>query len=390
MGAVKQMAAWTLVVLVCVPVLAGDLSVGERVSVLIERADSQIAAHKADDALKRALSATELAPSNPLSWAVLGRALAAQSGANLAAAASGLGPHLAKGASGADTPVAMVNGKPFMRSTLITKIEDQVGSQALGGMINKQLLEDAVVAAGITASDAQVNEQIGKIKQQFPTPEAFTQALASQNMNEAELVESIRLDLELKQLATRDVVVTDEALAKFLETNRAKLDQPETVTYSEILVTDEAKAKELAAGLSKPDANFAAVAQKDSTAYESAQNGGKVGPCPRTAIAPPAVAANLATLKVGETSAPVKDDEGWRIVKLEGVSPAVVHDLAKDRAYIEEAFKTSQAKQPQQLMAEVRAKSDVKILDPKYSDLQKAFAPAPAPAPAPAQPEGGK
>lgn len=113
----------------------------------------------------------------------------------------------------ASDPVATVNGTPITRGQLTTAetqiaaqnpnatstaAQVQIQSSALDSLIGRELLLQAAAKAGVTASSTQVEAQLAAAKAQFPTQDAYQQALTAQGLTEDALRAQISGDLTLQ------------------------------------------------------------------------------------------------------------------------------------------------------------------------------------------------
>lgn len=274
-----------------------------------------------------------------------------------------------------DQVLATVGSKKITRSELLAKLEKDSGQEALVGMINRQLVEDAFAATKATITPQQVEDRLNQIKKSYPTPEAFAQAMTAQGMTEADVRDTIALNLKLEYLCTKDVKVDEASLKQYFEENRAKFDKPEMVSYSEIVLSSQDEANKVKEALGKPGAKFEDLARQNSISPNTREQGGKVPPMPKQYIGPPEVAKALEGLKPGQIAGPITAEGRFYIVRLDAITPAEKADFNKDRAKIEERYKLEKAKQPADLLAELKQKAVINIIDPKYKFLQEQFKP---------------
>jgi len=94
-------------------------------------------------------------------------------------------------------PIAIVGQTKITRAEFLDKLERDSGREALIGMINQRLVDDACAAASITVTPEEVQEQLKTIKDQLPSPEAFAKALAQRGMTEQDLVDRITVSRSL-------------------------------------------------------------------------------------------------------------------------------------------------------------------------------------------------
>ena len=274
-------------------------------------------------------------------------------------------------------PIAVVGQHKITRTEFIEKLEKEQGHSALVGMINRLLLEDAFATSGLTVTPEEVQQEVEEIKSRFPSPEAFAQALAAQGQTEQDIIEDITLNVKLRKMSMKGVQVSEADLKTFFEENKQMFSKPETIDYSEIVVSTAEEAQKVAAEARKPDANFGALARQYSISHMTRERGGAVRDVMMEHVYPESVQAALRALAPAQVSDPVEGDGRWYVVRLDRVQPAQEADFARDRARIEEAVKGQRAKQPQELLMELRETAVVNVVDPRYAEINDVFRPAP-------------
>ena len=272
-------------------------------------------------------------------------------------------------------PIATVGGEKITRAAFLEKLESDQGREALLGMIHEKLVEDAFTQAGLSLTDAEIEENLDKIRQSMGSPEVFSRWMKSQGMTEEDLLTRLTLDLKMRALCTKDVKVTEEGLKQFYEQNKERFYQPSLLTYRELVVASEEEAKKVAAELAKPQADFGKLAKQHSISPASRDKGGEMPAMPLERVYPEAVQALLGGMKAGQMSDPVDVGGRWYIIKLEKIDPEKRLTLSTDRDEIEKVFKLQSAKQGAQLVEELRQKASVTVIDPKYKDIQDMFSP---------------
>jgi len=241
-------------------------------------------------------------------------------------------------------PVARVNGDTIGRAEFeraIRSLEGRAGGPVpaerrdeifrgvLDQMIAVRLLSQESTARKIQVLDADVEARLAEIRQQFPTEEAFTQALAAQTMTADRLRSDIRSDLAVMQLLTAEIdpkVSVGESDAKtFYDGNLERFHEDEAVRASHILIRvapdadDAAKQKARAEAGSvlqqlRDGGDFAALAKEHSQDASAAQ-GGDLDFFSRGQMVPPFETAAFA-LKTGEVSDVVETQFGLHIIKV--------------------------------------------------------------------------
>jgi peptidyl-prolyl cis-trans isomerase C len=165
--------------------------------------------------------------------------------------------------------------------------------------------------------------------------------------------------------------------------DKVKLVPPvEEVRARHILVKEEQEAKDLAAKI-KDGGDFAALAKEKSTDKGSGAQGGDLGFFGKGQMVKPFEDAAWA-LKAGEVSAPVKSQFGWHLIKLEEkrVQPPPSFDTVKEQIMTE-----LQRKKAGDIMAGLRSKAKIEVLDEAIKKQLGMGGPAPAGADAAPQAE---
>jgi len=107
--------------------------------------------------------------------------------------------------------VAIVNGKPIFRSTIVSELESQGGEQILDQKILEMLIVQKAGEQGIAVSDADVEEEIIKITENLSSQgQDLATVLATQGMDEFELRKQIRLQKMIEQLQPEASEPTEE------------------------------------------------------------------------------------------------------------------------------------------------------------------------------------
>jgi peptidyl-prolyl cis-trans isomerase C len=284
--------------------------------------------------------------------------------------------------------VARVNGVDIPSAELeraIRNLEANVGNQVpaerrseiyrgiLDQLVEQKLLAQEAASRNIKATDTEIASGIDNMKKQAPTPDAFTKALASRKMTEADLRAEASHQIAINKLLTTEVepkaAVTETDIADFYKKNPQFFMQPEAVRASHILLkadTPEAKAqaKTKADDLLrqiKGGADFAGLAKQHSN-DGSAANGGDLGFFPRGQMVKAFEEAAFA-LKPGEVSPVVETEFGYHIIKSGEHRTARTVPLAEVSDRIAQALRQQKQQQlAQEFVQSLKTKSKVEIL----------------------------
>jgi foldase protein PrsA len=269
----------------------------------------------------------------------------------------------------ASNTVAKVGDTKITKDAFLKEMQQASGSDILRQMINDQLIKDGAKKYNITVSDQEVDDEINKLKSQFPSDEQFQQSLAANHVTMDELKDRARINLLLTKLGEKDVKISEDEIKKYFDQNKDQLNEPEQVRASHILVDTLDEANQVEARLKKGE-DFAKVAKEVSKDPGSASKGGDLGYFTRGKMVPEFEQAAF-SLKVGEISAPVKTQFGYHIIKVTDHKAAKTAQLSDPdvRKKIEDALKQQKAKQPQEVLDELRKEDPVEIVWSQYKDL---------------------
>ncbi len=277
----------------------------------------------------------------------------------LALAAAGAGAWaISNNSKRASAIAARVNGEPVLWSDVDTEVNrfvTQVGADPKSkefekqkadltkGIVDQLILQKLIMQEArkrnVLATDKEVNEQLARIRQQFPNEKAFGDALAKENLNLTTLRELIRFRLTQRRVAdavTANVKIADDEVRAAFDKDRTTYDKPAQIKVSHILlrVTDknqepvaQAKAKIALSKLADGD-KFEDVAKKYSEDPGSAERGGDLGFVSRGTLVKEFEEVAW-QLKPGQVSGLVKTQFGLHIIKLYEIKQAEKADYNK-------------------------------------------------------------
>jgi foldase protein PrsA len=239
----------------------------------------------------------------------------------------------------ATAKVAKVNKQtaPKVGSAEYKSTEDRV----LSFLVQLDELTQKGKSLGVTVTDAQVQQQVNKVKQQyFKGDEAkFETGLAGQGLT----LGIYRLEWRSQLLGqaiynkvTKDVKVTPDQVSAYYNAHKSSYTQASSRDVRHILVNNKALADQLEGKL-KGGADFAVLAKKYSKDPSSAKLGGKLT-ITKGQTVPPFDKVAFA-LKTGAVSDPVHTQFGWHIIQaLSAVKPEKVTPLSSVQQSIQQTL----------------------------------------------------
>ena len=116
--------------------------------------------------------------------------------------------------------VAMVNGQPVYRWTVVSQLEEQGGRQVLDSLVTESLVRQEVRRSGVTVDQAELDTSVAEIEDRLAAQGlTLDQALEQEGMTRAELVDDLRLQLAVDQLLEDQINVTEEEIDQYIENN---------------------------------------------------------------------------------------------------------------------------------------------------------------------------
>jgi len=217
----------------------------------------------------------------------------------------------------------------------------EMKQKVLDSMIKDVLSLQQAKKENVTLEPNQLEEAISQLEAYHGGKDALDNYLKQQGMDRKSFEKLLQDQLiinNLEEKLTADVIVTDEEVKKYFDSNQDmfKLPSPE-IRASHILVATEDEAKKILDEI-KAGKDFAELAKKYSTDKASKDNGGDLGYFGKGTMDPEFEKAAFA-LKQGEVSQPVKTQFGYHIIKVTGERASLGFDDVKD--YIKSNLESS-------------------------------------------------
>lgn len=186
----------------------------------------------------------------------------------------------------------------------------------LDQMIDQRLIVQEARTRNVLATDAQVDEQVANIKQNFSSEGEFQSALLQRNLTLANLRERLRTNITVRNLTTTvaTVAVTDAEIEQYFREHRSEFDRPEQMHVKHILLQDEAEARLVLARLRRGE-KFEDLARQYSQDPGSKDQGGDLGFVSRGQVVPEFEQVAF-TLQPKQVSDIVKTQFGYHLIQL--------------------------------------------------------------------------
>jgi foldase protein PrsA len=224
--------------------------------------------------------------------------------------------------------VARVGRETVPYDVIAKECFDRYGKEVLDDLINRMIIQQECDAKGITVTEEEVTQEIGRISKRFNLePAAWYQMLqAERNITPQQYRQSVIWPmLALKKLAGEQVDISEDDINKSFVRNYGP-----RVKARLILLDNSRRARECWEKCSQDPDNFEKYAQEYSVDPNSKALGGSVPPIPRYSGADNLENAAFKLREIGEISGLIEVGTGrYAILKYEGRTEQLINDKAE-------------------------------------------------------------
>lgn len=132
--------------------------------------------------------------------------------------------------------VALVNGQPITRLTIVQELEKRGGKQMLSSLITQALIEQEAQKRNVTVSQKEVDEAVKKVEDSLKKQgQSLDQALAFQGLTKNDFINQTKLQKLVEKLLAKDIKITDKEVNDYIEKNKNNIPEgmkPEEATAS--------------------------------------------------------------------------------------------------------------------------------------------------------------
>lgn len=245
-----------------------------------------------------------------------------------------------------EKPVAVVNGKAISKAEFEGRLNEQLARHSdqkegmdeaklreaiLNQLINEKLLLEGAAEKAIEVTDAEVDEQLTRIKKNYPDDAAYQAQLTERGMTEADFRTRIREQLLISKFKASLVdaeSITEDEMKGFYKDAPVPLMTPARVKMRMVQVGNEEEIKAIAAEIKKD--GFDKVSKR-------LESEGKVVISKSDWVQPDtfskATGDAVGEAKVGDMVGPLQGMGGWYIIMVDDKEDPRVesYDEAKDK-----------------------------------------------------------
>jgi foldase protein PrsA len=216
------------------------------------------------------------------------------------------------GTAANEEAVATVGKDKITRQEWLNELESRYGKDVLRDMIDQKVIKEMAAKYKIKVSEDDVEREYRILQTTYSSPSE------NKKTTEKKWKEHIRNSLIQEEILTRDVKVSEKEMKAYFEENKELFTIPTAYHLSHIIVKSSNEAEKAIKELSQ-GSSFSALAMEKSIEEFSANEGGDIGYIMEGEERYPSEYLKAAKkLKKGGLSEPIKVEQGYAIVKLEG------------------------------------------------------------------------
>ncbi|HKO96473.1 MAG TPA: peptidylprolyl isomerase [Pyrinomonadaceae bacterium] len=218
-----------------------------------------------------------------------------------------------------------VNGEEVSLYEVLSLAKLNGSLQLISHGIDAALVRQVASQRGIEVSDDELQQAADEFRAENDLYDADTTQswLESKHLSYQEWESSLEYRVVERKL--REALTAGLVDQRFVE-QRLSFDK---AAVSRLVLSDEGVARELRAQIVEDGADFHALAREHSIHTDTRMAGGYAGEMLRTDMEP-ALEAAIFGAQAGKVIGPIKTDDGWELVKLEGLVPAELDDEMRE------------------------------------------------------------
>lgn len=218
-----------------------------------------------------------------------------------------------------------INGEAVSLADVLRRAKMRGELQLVDDAIDAALIRHAAAEHGITVSDDELQRAADDFRVAYDlyTPEETKRWLSERHLTIEDWESLLESDLIRHKL--REALTADKVEPHFVE-HKLSFD---SAAISRIVVRDEDLARELRAQIVEDGLDFYALARQYSMDEVTKPAGGYSGRVRRMELEA-AVESAVFGARPGKIVGPFKTDDGWQLIKIESLHPAILDDSTRE------------------------------------------------------------
>lgn len=120
--------------------------------------------------------------------------------------------------------VALVNGQPITRLSVIRELEKQGGRQTISSLVNQALILQEAKKKNVVVSQKEIDDSVKEVEDSLKTQgQNLDTALAAQGLTRGDFLMQLKLRNLVEKLLEQQIKVTDQEISDYIEENKETL-----------------------------------------------------------------------------------------------------------------------------------------------------------------------
>lgn len=260
--------------------------------------------------------------------------------------------------------VAKVGTETVTLTELQDKLIERYGKNMLDEMVNFLVIEKEAEALGITVTEQELERELSRMKEGYPSDDDFARAIESElGIQLEDLRRELRVNLLLEKIGIKDVHIAEAETRAYYESHLELYSEPEKLHLRQIVVQSAEDAEQTLAEL-KGGADFATLAMERSTDVLTSSNGGELG---FVAEDDPSIPYEIwqaaQSLKPGQHSGILPIEDQFILIQLVEKQEGRVVPYEEVKGEIEREMALSQVQPLPEVLNQLREKYEVETVD---------------------------
>lgn len=173
--------------------------------------------------------------------------------------------------------VASVDGIEIMEEEFQNELKSIYGKEVLADLIDKKVIAIAKEKYNIEVDSTEINRQYSEFMKDYDKEEDFLLYIEQQlGLTKEGLLDFIEYNILLEEIATKDIIVSDEEISAYYDRNKFFYSKPENFHIEQIVVNSLDEAEQVVEELNN-GSDFNTLAKERSIDVLSASRGGDLG-----------------------------------------------------------------------------------------------------------------
>lgn len=142
--------------------------------------------------------------------------------------------------------VAIVDGKPIWRFSIVKQLESEGGKRVLDQLVTTTLIYQEANRQNIKISNPEVSKRVKEIEDNLSKQgQTLDSVLSMQGMSRRQLKEQLTLQMLIEKMVGKDVAVTDKEVTDYVEKNKDLLPQGQSEDAVKSQVKDQLRQQKI-------------------------------------------------------------------------------------------------------------------------------------------------